>query len=107
MKCFEQCKDLINITIPLNETRVVYGNKIFNNQSHFNQSIYLPKYIEIINGNEVETTSLEIPSFVTSLDDNCFNGFNRNIKEIHIPETVKIIPMECFNILKVSNCFRI
>ena len=42
MKCFEKFHDLTNITIPLNETRVVCGNKIFNNQSHFNQSIYLP-----------------------------------------------------------------
>ena len=51
MKCFEECYELTNITIPLNETRVIYGNKIFNNQPHFNQSIYLPNSIKVINGN--------------------------------------------------------
>ena len=52
--CFEECKALTIITIPLNETKIVCGNKIFNNQPHFNQSIYLPTRIEVINGKEVK-----------------------------------------------------
>ena len=74
MKCFEFCQKLINITIPLNETRVVIGNKIFNNQPHFNQSILLPSSIKVINGIDVfESTSIEIPSHVTSIDEKCFD----------------------------------
>ena len=65
------------ITIPLSEKRVIYGDKIFNNQPHFNQSFYLPGHIYsnsfIINETEYESLqSLTIPSFVTSLDEMCF-----------------------------------
>ena len=54
INCLEKCYKLTNITIPLNETRVIYGNKIHNNKPHFDQSICLPSKIKVINGNEVE-----------------------------------------------------
>ena len=95
MDCFGNCSNLTNITIPLNETRVVYGNKIFNNQPHFNQSIYLPDSIKVINGNEVDGSSITIPSFVTALDDYCFYNCD-NVKEIILPETLTNLQRNSF-----------
>ena len=96
LKSFEKCNKLTKIIVPLNETRVIYGNKIFNNQQHFNQSFCLPSTIEFINEEEVQQlTSFTIPSFVTSLDDNCFTGYH-NIKELVLSETLTNIPLNCF-----------
>ena len=68
MKCFEEGIYFTDITISLNETRVIYGNKLFNNQPHFNQLFYLPENIKLINKNKVEKlTSLHIPSHVISI----------------------------------------
>ena len=56
MECLERCYWLTNITIPLNETRVLYGNRIFNNKDHFNQSFYLSNKIKV--GNTRSVTKL-------------------------------------------------
>ena len=80
--CFEDCHKLKNLTIPLNQTRVLYENKIFNNHKHFNQSFYLSNTLEMINNTNVSIlTSITIPSFVTSIDNNCFYGCY-HLKEI-------------------------
>ena len=84
--CFEGCGGLTSLSLPLDQTRVLYGNKLFNNLPHFAQSIYLPNVVFVINGNQVKSlTELTIPSFVTSFDDNCFLDCI-NIKKITIPE---------------------
>ena len=91
MKCFEKCIYLTNITIPINETRVIYGNKIFT-IPHFKQTFYLPPKVTIINGKEIEKlTSLTIPSHVTSVDEICFKNCNE-LKELILPETLVNIP---------------
>ena len=71
--CFDPCECLTSISFPLNETRVLYGNKLFNNKPFFSQSIYLPNSITVINGQQVEQLKkITLPSFVTSLDEKCF-----------------------------------
>ena len=86
---FVEYEYLTNINIPLNETRVIYGNKIYNNNECFDQSILLPTSIQIINGMKVEPfTSFVVPSFVTSLEEHCFFRC-RKLEELVIPETVK------------------
>ena len=52
-KCFEGCKFVTTIDVPLNETRVVYGKKIFNNQPHFDQSFYISGLVRIVNGKKI------------------------------------------------------
>ena len=96
-KCLENCSQLTNITLPLNENQFICGNKIYTTKNnHFDQFIYLPKWIQIINGNKVEQiTSITIPSTITSIDENCFYNFfqnNKELKQIIIPESVKDIP---------------
>ena len=95
-KSIYRCYNLTNLTIPLDETRVLFGNKIFNNQPHFNQSIFLPSTLSVINGKQVEQlTSFTIPSYVTSIDEECFYGCYF-VKEISIPSTIHSIPRKCF-----------
>ena len=94
MKCFEKCKHLTSITIQLNETRVIHGNKIFNNQEQLNQCFYLPSSNKFINGEEVnQLTSITIPSHVKSFDDNCFNECNE-LKQLILPESFTNISRE-------------
>ena len=95
-KCIEDCDYLTSITLPLNESQVIIGNKIFNTP-HFDQVLYLPNSICKINGKKVnDMTSLTIPTTVTSLDEDCLKG-NRNLKYLSIPDSVKSIPNECFD----------
>ena len=63
-KCIEDCRYLTNITIPLNESQMIIGNKIFKNQSHFKgeEDIVLSNLIKIINGKEVDGSTITIPS---------------------------------------------
>ena len=113
-----QMTGLTKISLPMNETRVVYGNKIFNNQEHFNVSIDLPSTIKMINRELVDTSSLSIPLFVTSIDKNCFNTYYtlreltlsniseefdwewmskcRNITKLCLPELLTPIPHNVF-----------
>ena len=91
---------LTNISIPLTETHVIYGNKIYNNQSHLKQEIYLPNSIKTINENEVEElSSFIIPSNVTSIDNNCFKYCNA-LKELIFPESLKVLDNEIFETIK-------
>ena len=92
--CIEKCNELTNITFPLNESQMIIGNKIFSTP-HFEQYIYLPENIQIINGNEVDRSKMEIPTTVTSLDGNCFYRCYE-LNELTIPETVCNIPMKTF-----------
>ena len=66
-KCFIDCNTLINITLPLNDSQIICGNKIFS-VPHFKQLFYLPNSIKIINGKEVNRSKMIIPYTVTSLD---------------------------------------
>ena len=94
---FEKCPELTKITIPLNQSRIVIGNKIFNNQPRFNQALFLPSKIQIINGNEVgKLTSITIPSFVTYIDQKCFDDCYK-LKELILPESLINIPIEMFS----------
>ena len=70
---------------------MLYGNKIFNNKQHFDQSLYIPNSIKIINGKEVEKLiSLTLPSYVTSVDKDCLYGC-LYIEKLHFPNSVIII----------------
>ena len=91
-KCIENCWRLTNITISLNENQIIIGNKIFNTP-HLDQVIYLTDRIKIINGNEVDGSKMEIPTIVTSIDEECFHGCEE-LKQVIIPETVKFIPFD-------------
>ena len=94
--CFESCNNLTNITIPLNETRVMYSDKIFNDKSHFCQAIRTPQTIKIINGKKVEKlTSLEVPSFVTSIDEKCFSDCV-HLKILKLPKSIKDVNHNLF-----------
>ena len=91
--CFYGCSKLTHITLELNEKRVVYGNKIFNNQVDFDM-LYLPSSIKKINENEVEQlTSMTIPSFVTSINKNCFKEC-KSIKELFVPSSLSTFKNE-------------
>ena len=91
------CGSLTNITLPLKENHVICGNRIFSiENNHFKEDIYLPNYIQIINGQNVDGTKMEIPSIVTSLDKDCFR-YSRLLKNIVIP---KNITMMSYNIFK-------
>ena len=82
------CSQLTSISLPLNETRVIYGNKIFNNLPCFSESIQLPNSIRKINDISVEPlTSLIVPSFVTSFENNCFNNINSQLKNLSLPQS--------------------
>ena len=95
--CLKKCSNLANIHLPLNQTRFVMYGKIFGKNPHLEQIISLPKSIKSINDNNISFFgTIEIPSFVTSLDENCFDGFDYFLRELIIPSTVKIIPKKCF-----------
>ena len=81
---------LESIVIPENETRIVCGCKIFNNKSHFDQSVFLPSTIETINGKKVEYT-INIPSHVTSFAENCFRDCSQ-VRKVTCPESLEIKP---------------
>ena len=59
----KEFRDLNQISIPFNETLVVFGNKIFKNQSHFDQLFLLPSSIQKINGNDVDRLTLGTLSY--------------------------------------------
>ena len=67
--CLRNVQPLTNITLSLNDSQVVIGNKIFNTP-HLETAFYLPDGIKIINGKKVDRdfTSFEIPTTVTSID---------------------------------------
>ena len=92
-KCVEKCEYLTNITLPLNKSQKIIGNKIFNIQSHLDQIVYLPQYIRNINGKEVYGLQMIIPTTVTSIDRYCFYKCDY-LKQLIIPTTVKNIPMK-------------
>ena len=93
--CIEKSWSLTNITLPLNNNQMIIGNKIFNTP-HLEQHIYLLPRIQFINGKQVkQLTSFEIPTFVTSIDENCFYKCNE-LQQLIIPETVINIPFGTF-----------
>ena len=70
---FINCRFLKHFNIIENDNFKIYGKQIYERKPHFAQAFYLPYNIQYINGKKVfPLTSLEIPSYVTSLDDNCF-----------------------------------
>ena len=87
--CLYQLTSLTKIEIPLNETRIIHGNQIYNYQPQFEISVELPTSIKLINGEEIsKITSFTIPSFVTSIGDDCFENCI-DLKEVTIPENLK------------------
>ena len=95
-ECIEKCVCLSKLSIPLNETRVIYGNKLFNNRRHFGQSFNLPTTLDYINNQKVyPLTRLRIPSFVTSLEENCFYMCT-DLRELIIPDSLQTIPENLF-----------
>ena len=61
------------------------------------QSIYLPDSVTEINGKHVERmTSFDIPTFVTSIDKNCFSECSL-LKSLSFPKSLKDIPMSLLN----------
>ena len=54
---------------------------------------YLPNEISMINGEEVDETKFEIPTTVTSLDEESFYGCFE-LQQLSIPSTVTDIPMK-------------
>ena len=78
---FEKCYHLTNISLPLNESQIISGNKIFS-IPHFEQLLMLPSDITIINGKQLDKTKFEIPSTVTSFDSHCFKDCYENINHL-------------------------
>ena len=75
--------------------KIINGNKVLNTP-HFIQIVYLPDSTKIINGNEGDKlTLLEIPTTVTSIDEECFYGCFE-LKEVIIPSTITNIPHNMF-----------
>ena len=79
--CINNCKRLTNITLPLNESQIICGNKIFNTP-RLQQAIYLPDSIEVINGKEVDGSTFIIPSTVTSMNCDDFDNYKNNLRFI-------------------------
>ena len=91
MKCFEECEFLTGITIPLNETRVLYGNKIYNNRPRFGFGFYLPESIKRINNHMITDDSFKtfaIPSHVTYIEPECINEIALHFNQIIIPDSI-------------------
>ena len=53
IQCLSKCRNLSKITIPINETRIVIGNKIFNNQPHFQKLFNLQIEIQALEEQEI------------------------------------------------------
>ena len=99
--CLTYLTELTNLSISLNERRIILGNKIFKNQPHLQQFVYLPSSVQIINGKEIQQTiAFKIPTTITSLDENCFERFN-SIQHLFIPTSIKMIPQKCLE--KLNN----
>ena len=91
-----RCSNLQTLILPLNETRIIYGDKIFTtHNNHFKELIYLPFSIMWINDIELcYLTALTIPSTITSISQNALY-YCRELQELVIPESVQSIPTEC------------
>jgi hypothetical protein len=76
---------------------MIAGNKLFSTKdSNLKQVFCLPDFINVINEKHVQPLkSFEIPTTVTSLDENCFYGCNE-LEHLTIPESVKYIPHDIF-----------
>ena len=96
--CFENCVDLKSITFPFNNNQLNIGNKIFSiENNHMDQLFYLPVSIEIINGNKFyNNNKIEIPSTITSIGKNCFEGCYY-LKYLTLPELLTTIPHDIFS----------
>ena len=74
--CFKGCDDLSQVTIDLNETRILCGKKLFSIVNKTLQMMDLPSEIKIINGKEIEPfQSLQLPTTITSISKDCFENF--------------------------------
>ena len=85
---------LTNLTLPLNESEIVYEDYIYSIPD-FKIIMYIPRSVKLFNGEVFEIknlTSLEIPSSVTSIE-NVHSFFE--LQEIVIPSTVKTITNHC------------
>ena len=93
--CFENCNELQHLTIKNGWKLNV--NCIVNNQSHF-IACKIPESIISINSEKIKIVDLQtftIPSFVTSLSNNCFYQCI-SFKSIIIPNKIKRIGDYCF-----------
>ena len=88
--CFEKVS-LTSLHIPLLDNRFFQRNKIFT-YPHMVELCSLPYTICQVNDEKIQRTTktFEIPTFVTSVGENCFDG-DDYLKKIIIPESVKYI----------------
>ena len=94
---FEECNYLQEISLYIPPSYYVKGNKIFKDTEQFDQYIYLSESVEIINENQVESLScLSLPSFVTSLNLNCFNKCF-SLRVLELPSTIEFLPENIFS----------
>ena len=96
-ECMRKMRTCTSITIPLNYSHMIIGNKIFTTKNgHFDLYIYSENWIKEINDKKVERlTSLTIPTSITSFDETCFpNSFS--LEQLVIPESIKSIPFKSF-----------
>ena len=101
--CLINCYHLTNLTIPLNETRVLCGSFLINNKPRLNETIELPTSIKIINGKEVNYTSLTIPSYVTFIEKRFTQKLRNRLEELILPENWSSIPHNMLESLITSN----
>ena len=93
--CIYCCTKVTNITLPLNHSQIIYGNKIFKNNQDLEEDIYLPNLVQVINGKQINRYILEIPSIITSFKENCLDDFYY-LKKLIIPSTIEYIPRNIF-----------
>ena len=104
---FGQAENLTSIEI--GKQWILHGDRLFDSSSPYTLSpLILPDQLKEINGKKYEYKPLEtfdIPSFITKLDDYCFDNCVY-LKSIIIPESVKEIGNNCFsgcvNLTKIS-----
>ena len=97
--CLSNVINLTNITVPLNETRVVCGNKLFS-IPYFDSLFDLPNTIKVINGKKVHKSILQIPNYVTSMNLHYIDICKKYLKQLSIPDTMKDIPKDVFKEFK-------
>ena len=99
--CFIQCNSLTNMIIPTSEYEFFFDYRLLHYYPHFH-AIHFPSSLKVINGMgidlsiQTQLTTLLLPSYVTSIQENCF--FNsHSLEYIHLPETIQIIGNHCFD----------
>ena len=86
-RCFNSLSKLTNLTIPLNQSRVLHGNYIFDNKPFFDLSFEFDNKLKVINGENIHPlTSITIPSHVTKIANYCL--CIESLKEIILPDSI-------------------